>query len=208
MMDHTNEVLQSSEFVTAKPETVEFIFQLANPAVTSELDLVWALERYINFNKTNDSEIAMKVRPASNSIRFLTLSATDIATTSLLTLEEKLSVIECLPPKKDLTKMPTSLSSSCIKRNKGKFVSQCLKKMIDALNGVYKENPCRACEQNGFSTKGHSLWECTKSQSCTIIQKTDLKRIYDKYKHIQLISYDEDDLKTVYEIYKLNKFVA
>lgn len=63
--NNTSAVLTSSELLTASPTTLKLIFQLDKPTIHSEMELIWALERYINYHKNNDLEI----RPALNCIR-------------------------------------------------------------------------------------------------------------------------------------------
>lgn len=181
-----------------KPETVEFIFQLNNAVVSSELDFVWALERYISFNKEKDPDIVMKVRSALNSIRFLTLRPTDILRTSLLTAEEKDSVIESLPPNEDFSKMPANLSLNVNKRKFGRVLPYATKKKIISLAGLYTAEVCGFCVGRS-NDSNHALWYCP---IFNFSRKADVRQIYEKNTHVQLISYSAADLKTIYEIYK------
>lgn len=109
-VEKTTDILGTSEFLRASPETVEAIFKQENTSVDSEMDFVRALERYIEHHKESDPEITKKIRPALNCIRFLTLAPGDLARTKLLTPVEMRDVIICQTSKDDLFEMPLGFS--------------------------------------------------------------------------------------------------
>lgn len=110
LVEQTKDILESSEFLAAHPDTVKAIFEYKNASVESEMDFVRALEKYIEHHKKSDPEIVTKVRPALNFIRFLTLSPGDIANSTLLTPVEVRDLIVCQYGKDDLSKMPIGFS--------------------------------------------------------------------------------------------------
>uniref|UniRef100_A0A336L1T4 CSON002000 protein n=1 Tax=Culicoides sonorensis TaxID=179676 RepID=A0A336L1T4_CULSO len=137
----TSEVLISPEFLAADPLTIEVIFKLENPSINTELDFVYAIERYIEHNKDNaDKNVAEKVRPALIHIRFLTLNASDIAKTSLLTPQEIKRVISCLSSERDLSKMPPYLSVNTKRRS-----SNLKNEKVRLLFEVYNSKTCYRC---------------------------------------------------------------
>lgn len=160
------------------------------------MDFIWALERYINYNKEKDPVIGMKVRSALNCIRFLTLTSKDITNTSLLTLEEMRDVIGSLPPDGNLSKMPASLSLNCDKRSGRKVLQDSDMCMIRSLNDIYSAKICIRCLNIGHSG-GHTIWNCTYYGTIP-----DLKKTYEKYGHTFLLDYDRADLSSIYNIYK------
>lgn len=96
----------------ADTKTIEAIYNLNVLNISSEAELIDALEIYVNHHKTNDSNIAEKVRPAVSHIRFLTLDALRIAQTTLLNDSDIVSVIRCLASGEEVSKMPPFLSSN------------------------------------------------------------------------------------------------
>lgn len=165
-------------------------------SVASELDLVWALERYIKHNEDEDEEIEQKVRPALNYIRFLTLAPQDIARTTLLSPDEIKNVIESLPPNGELSKMPQSLSVVSTKR--AASVSDV--DMMKALHEVYSVKFCIRCSNAGT----HAVWNCPNLDAN---RRLALKNVYDEYQSTFLMEYERDDLKAVYDWYKSNNYV-
>lgn len=168
------------------------------------------LELYVNHNKSNDSEIAKKVRPAINCIRFLTLAPIHIARTSLLTQEEKLSVIESQPPEGDLSKMPASLSLNFDTRGSKMALPKLDLNKIRLLNDIYSSFFCNCCckKNNRFNGNcNHAVWNCSNSNFYAFHRKADLKQIYEKYNHTFLADYEAADVRTVYDIYNLNNYV-
>lgn len=113
---NTIHILHSPAFLKADPKTIEVIYNLNDLSIRSEAVLINALERYIGHNQQNDSDIAEKVRPAVNHIRFLTLDALRIGQTILLNAEDAVSVIRCFTSD-SATKMPIFLSSYREKRD-------------------------------------------------------------------------------------------
>ncbi|XP_063705121.1 BTB/POZ domain-containing protein 3-like [Culicoides brevitarsis] len=196
MTYQTDEVINSYEFLSASPETINMIFAQNKVCLKSELDFCWALERYIRQNKKTDPEIAAKVRPAINSIHFLQLAASDIEEIAFLTKEEKDAIVKCLPPSRDLKKMPENF---CKKKEK-RFV----KKRIDfirALNKVYRDDVCVNCKNLKLSCD-HPLWWCTKISSMSPIE-----RIFYKYNHGNVCDYASDDLEKLYKSCVLQKLI-
>lgn len=192
----TDEVLRSSEFLSAAPEIVNFIFGLSKCAISAELEFLWALERYVNFNSDTDPDIDEKVRPALQSIRFLTLSAVDISRTFLLTQTEKNAIIDSLPPKGIAAKMPAPFCKKYKERSLMKKID-----MILALKDLYVLGKCCACAKVRNKKHNHAFWSCpfTKNQK--------LVEIFVKYQHTNLIDYDLDDLENVYMIYRKNGYI-
>lgn len=182
--------------MSAEPKTLEIIFKLKALNIDSEVQLMVALERYIKHNQKEDREIVEKVRPALNRIRFLTLSPKLVSQTSLLDPEDVLTVIGCLPPDGDVSKMPSSLSINIKQRQLPVSDMQ----MVRNLSEVYSSKLCFLC-----GTNAHTIWDCSRALDQP--RRTILKNIFDKYKHVWLMEYNQDDLKTVYDIYKGAKWV-
>uniref|UniRef100_A0A336L038 CSON001965 protein n=1 Tax=Culicoides sonorensis TaxID=179676 RepID=A0A336L038_CULSO len=196
--DETLKVISCDQFLEAYPVTIETIYKSDSLTINSELDLIKALERYIDHNKDFDNEIQTKLRPAINQIRFLTLSSKEIAETSLLRPEEIISVIASLPPNQDFKKMPQSLS---LLVNKRISKSDGLK-MIRVLNPVFSKQICNSCR----TCMNHSLWSCSKALDQT--RRSTLQQIFEKYNHTLLSDYSRTDLETVYEIYRSAGYVT
>lgn len=158
------------------------------------MELVYALERYIKHNEPMDKKIAIKVRPALNHIRLLTLSPKLVSQITLLNPEDILTVIGCLPPEGDTSKMPPVLSSICTAR---------------AMNGEFKHMVRKLSEVNStklcFCGGRHGIWNC--SSYFDQARRTTLKGIYEKYNHVWLMDYDKTDLKTIYDMYKAAKYI-
>lgn len=189
--DHTNTLINSPEFLSAHPKTVETIFKLDQLNIDSELDLVRALELYIKANFEHDSHIAKKVRPALSNIRFLTLAAKDVAHTVLLSNLEIVNIISCLPPEEDVSKMPPGLSVNTRKRN---FTTMRLD-MIRLLHDKFTVTCCYRC-----CSFTHKIWACKYTFNAST--KSILKEMYDKYGHTFLLEYTEPDLQVIYTIFK------
>ncbi|XP_063708482.1 BTB/POZ domain-containing protein 2-like [Culicoides brevitarsis] len=189
--ENTVDVLNSPKFLDADPKTIEAIFKLDALKITSEKQLVDALERYIKHNVEDDPEIAQKVRPALCQIRFLTLTPVVVAETTLLDSDDALMVIGCLTPEGDVSKMPTWLSMNAKKRTKE---AQDMDK-IRKLSNVYFAKYCVYC---GTS---HASWNCS-SGYLDSTRRSTLKEIYEKYKHVFLIDYEKEDVESVFEIFK------
>lgn len=192
--DNTGEVINGQQFLEAQPETLKVIYELDTLEIESEVDLIKALERYIEHNQKNDSEIVGKVRPALNNIRFLTMKAKEVVRTSLLTPEEKVDVIHGLEPDVDLSKMPKDFSLNT--NNRSYLVPRT--KMIRSLSDVYSFTICNFCR------RCHALWNCNfffVVQSRVQSRKT-VSTIFNKYEHVSLKEYECADLETIYGIYK------
>lgn len=196
---NTVDVISSPKFLNAEPKTLETIFKLDALNIDSEMQLIVALERCIKHNEKGASDIEEKVRPALNCIRFLTLSPTLLSKTSLLDPENVLTVIGCLPPDGDASKMPTTLSISTKQRGKVGLDAD----KIRALSDLYSAKLCHKCYTVGNSSF-HAIWNCS-SVDATL--RTTLKNIYEKYKSTFLMNYDPDDLISVYDFYKTLKYV-
>lgn len=187
----------SDKFLSSGIMTIKQIFSLQVLKLKSEMDLVKALERYILANQEKCPEVAKSVRPAINLIRFLTLKTSEIVQTSLLTAEEIINVIACLPPQQDLSKMPQGLSVSKRKRH---FINQL--SMVMELNDIYSAKICPySC------TYQHALWDCPKIAVKNYNNKALLAEIFKKYNHTLLMEYNLQDLQTVYDIYKMWNFI-
>lgn len=191
------DVINSPKFLTTNPKTLEAIFKLDALNITSEMQLINALERYIKHNQEDDDDIGEKVRPALSHIRFLTLSPTLVSQTTLLDPEDVLKVIGCLPPDGEASKMPTFLSLN----NKKRGFSSLDMEMVRQLSEVYSSRLCFHC-----GTYAHKIWTCTAAMDPA--RRTALKNIYEKYNHVWLLEYDRDDLKAIYEMYKTSKWVS
>lgn len=141
-----------------------------------------------------------KVRPAVNCIRFLTLSVTDIVRTSLLTQEEKMSIVETVSSHDDLSKMPTDLSVLREKRETKVFVKESVKNMICCLNDIYTTKYCCYCKLKNWNYD-HAIWYCRYAET------EELENIYTKYNHNFLFEYEPADVKKIFEIFKANKYI-
>lgn len=191
------EILNSPNFFTAHPKTIKALYNLDTLKITSEALLVIALERYIDHNQAQDPDIAEKVRPALSHIRFLTLSAPQIAETTLLNAEDALQVVGCLPSSASLSKMPNFVSLNNQKRTLLRTEDELA--MIRKLSSVYSDKFCNYCV-NFNRISNHACWKCpniTPSEN-----GTKIFNIYQKYKHVWLLDYDLDDVKDVYEVYR------
>lgn len=182
-----------------QPKTIETIFALDSLTIDSELELIYALERYIKHNENDDPDIAQKIRPALNYIRFLTLSPKEIARTTLLTFEEIKQVIESFQPDGQLSKMPPFLS---VDTNDRAF-SVSYKTMIRDLHDVFTDKLCNLCLSNG-KTANHAIWGC---DSLNEVGRETLKGIYDEYEHTFLYDYKREHLKNLYDIYQILKII-
>lgn len=187
--EHTNTLINSAEFLSASPKTIDTIFKLDKLNIDSELELVRALEIYIKVNQETKPGIALKVRPALSSIRWLTLTAKDIAHTTLLSNNDIVNVIGSLPPEEDKSKMPPWLSLDTRRRN----MTTPKKRMARLLHDKFTVN-CFKC-----STFNHSIWVCKKVFPPS--RKQQLKKIYEKYGHTFLMEYNETDLNFIYTIF-------
>lgn len=119
----TLNLLNSSQFLEAQPSTVKEIIALNTANVAGEMCYVKALERYIAHHKDKDGNIEQKVRPALQSIRFLTLTPKDIVETSLLTAEEAKRIIICWSSDENMDRMPQGFfSGTQEKRHLATFV--------------------------------------------------------------------------------------
>lgn len=143
MNNKTDKVLRSSGFFSAKPNTVWDIFRLENLNIDSEMDLVFALEAYIKHHTTSDPQILSKVRPAIQSIRFMTLEAEDLAKASFLSAEEVRQIL--------LRQVPLNFSQSKIKRGKqGENKQETVRPLRGIINFndepqfIFNVNPPRA----------------------------------------------------------------
>lgn len=186
------DVLNNPDFLTAAPHIIEAIYALDKLYISSEVQLINALERYIVHNQTDDSNIVEKVRPALGHIRFLTLFENQIARTTLLNPEDSLALIGCLPSDTEVSDIPSFLSSNRQIRGNLRNVNDF--EMMWKLHPLYTDKRCTIC-----SSSYHPPWDCTGS---FYEVRTKLKDIYQKYKHVNLLDYNSDDLKVVYEIYK------
>ncbi|XP_063708571.1 uncharacterized protein LOC134837157 [Culicoides brevitarsis] len=189
-----NDLLSSSEFLKAAPETINSLFELDFPAVFSEIDFLWALERYIRHNDKTDSEIASKVRSALKQIRFLTLHENDIQATFLLTDEEKEALIKCLPDDANLSEMPEGFSVLCKKRQFRLYIVKADVQLFARMQEIHNRKTCSKCS----FANNHTLWECSKVAG----NKQQIKDIYEKYQHKDLTLYTHDDLEALYAAYK------
>ncbi|XP_063710051.1 uncharacterized protein LOC134838450 isoform X2 [Culicoides brevitarsis] len=187
-------VIISTEFLTANPESVNLIFQSEHLSINSEMELVWALQRYIDHNQERDPKIALKVRPALQIIRFLTLRENDIRQTSLLSDDEKKAIIECLKDSSldsdsNLAGMPDGFSISRSKR-----ISK-----IHILSKIFKGYSFRCinpCHYTSYSN--HSSWNCC---NLSVSVRNKIKEIFEKYEHTNIVLYSNDDLISLYEAY-------
>uniref|UniRef100_A0A336MQE6 CSON005403 protein n=1 Tax=Culicoides sonorensis TaxID=179676 RepID=A0A336MQE6_CULSO len=109
--ENIHEIFKCDDIFTVQPETINKIFQFYCRNVESDTYLINILQRYIMKNK-DVPEIEAKVRPALNSIRFLTLDEFYIKTTILLTDEEIQEVLDVICNRK--TELTCGLSE---KRN-------------------------------------------------------------------------------------------
>ncbi|XP_063698615.1 BTB/POZ domain-containing protein 6-B-like [Culicoides brevitarsis] len=174
----TSNILKSSEFLFVSPDIVNFIFKLKNKILDSELDLVYALERYIHVNMKFDTQIEEKVQPAINSIDFSALPTDEIVRTSLLTTEAKKDLIDG-NINNDLSKVVPSIS---------------IRKMARKVHAVYSENYCALCPIQ----RNHSPWDCYHNSEWA----EKILEIYEKYNHTFVMDYKFNDLKGIYELYR------
>lgn len=193
--DHTFDVINSQTFLRAEPKIVEAIYKLNALSITSELQLINALERYIDHNQALIRDIVEQVRPALGHIRFLTIAAPLVAQTTLLKSNDVVAVVGCLSSDAELCKMPTFLSSN----NKKRAFPDSAMKMVRKLNSWYFEKYCPACRS------AYAYWTCPSHSTTESAMK--LKNIYQKYKHVWLLDYSLDDLKAVYEVFKSLNYI-
>ncbi|XP_063705721.1 BTB/POZ domain-containing protein 9-like [Culicoides brevitarsis] len=192
-----SEILSTSEFLTSKPATVNFLYGFPCGAINSEMDFVWALERYVAFNKKNDEKIAEKIRPALQQIHFLTTSANDISHTALLSQEEKKMLIGSL----------SSKTTPSIKPFNSSRKNRCMKKRIDMiwpLKDLFVPNTCAYCKRKKVA-ENHSIWNCSQMGDES---RRLLSRVYVQYQHTNLIDYDLFDLMKIYNFFCEQKFIA
>uniref|UniRef100_A0A336MHY4 CSON001964 protein n=1 Tax=Culicoides sonorensis TaxID=179676 RepID=A0A336MHY4_CULSO len=195
--ENTFDVITSPKFMSAQPKTVETIFKSEILNINSEMDLIYALERYIQHNKEVDSGICDKMRPALNCIRFLTLVPKDITRTNLLTSDQVKDIIESIPPDGDLSKMPLMLSVNCNKRGKNIAVDNV--KMFRELSEVFWSKSCYACVSKGEAYSNHPVWMCSELNDDF---RENVTKIYLKYNHVWLMEYELSDVKTIYDLFK------
>lgn len=186
--EKTYKLINSPEFLSASPKTIETIFKLDTLNIDAELDLVRALEIYIKANQEAIPDIAKQVLPALRNIRWLTLPAKDIAHTLLLANHEIVNVIGCLPPEEDRSKMPPSFSVNTRKRN----MSTPKMRMARQLHDKFTIH-CFQCQ-----TFNHAIWAC---KSIQLSRRHQLKSVYDKYKHTFMVEYNESDLQAIHDIF-------
>ncbi|XP_063705403.1 kelch repeat and BTB domain-containing protein 8-like [Culicoides brevitarsis] len=110
-------ILERQKFLEASPEIVVDLFQKQESLnVGSDKEFVVALEHYIAHNKALDPDIAAKIRPAIQSISFLTLTPDVIRATTLLTDTEKAEILAKKESKQDSFPMPEGFSKCIVSR--------------------------------------------------------------------------------------------
>lgn len=125
---HTRDILASESFCNAKPETVVKIFEQPELCISSELDLLVALECYAGVNNAlpehvggNRDRFCDLVQPALCHIRFYTLTPHQLlkctAAKTLLSKEEFLGVIANLVTIENIIyEYPKDFSHSVVNR--------------------------------------------------------------------------------------------
>lgn len=188
------------------------------------MDFVSALERYVTHHKKEtDPDIAQKVRPALNCIRFLTLKSGDIAKTSLLTSDEMRNVLIARSSNENtlenMRQMPVGFSVSKVDR--GELWRKIQQEKIEAekrkehesriasLKNLYKAGYCHAC--NLSASRGrpyhydfHNFYNCPSVSST---RDPELYYIYQKYKHFDLAKYSHEDVQAVYDYVKKHGWI-
>ncbi|XP_063710053.1 BTB/POZ domain-containing protein 1-like [Culicoides brevitarsis] len=195
--ENTLEILADESFLNAEISTVETLFKQDSLQIESEMDLVKALERYIEHTEDRTG-IIEKLRPAVNSIRFLTLSFEQLAEVvsryPILSSDEVLNVMSCLLPDKNCSKMPKGLSVS--RQIRHNSVDCC--QMARLLSNVYSSKFCPHCLPIERPAN-HPIWLCPRFSNFS--KKIFVKNTYLKYGHAALMEYSYNDLKKIYQLY-------
>ncbi|XP_063700704.1 uncharacterized protein LOC134831007 [Culicoides brevitarsis] len=106
-------ILERPKFLTASPDFVVELYQTQKfTSVQTEKEILVALERYVTHNLARDPNIMAKIRPAIQSIAFLTLKIEDVQKTILLTAHEKAGILMNLRANKDF--MPEGFSKRSV----------------------------------------------------------------------------------------------
>lgn len=121
--------------------------------------------------------------------------------TTLLTTVEIDNVLECLPPKTDISKLPPGFSFEHNKRG----LSPSSMDIVRVLTDHFSSKSCIHCVNYG-EVSNHPIWTCP-SVSLRKSQRAALKEIYKKYHHVPLTEYDLSDLKIIYDLFKQKNII-
>lgn len=156
-----------------------------------------ALESYLEHQKEFDLEILTKVLPALNSIRFLTLSPTDIANSTLLTPLEIQNVLHY--QSSELNGTLFGLSQNRHERRASPTDTEM--KMMRALNKIYSSQICAFCAYKKWGDGKHAIWNCGVFQKSSL--RRNLEDTFEKYNHTRLLDYTVEDFQTIYNFYSV-----
>lgn len=113
-------IINSRQFLTASPETVNAIFRLKSLRRIGERDLCVALHNWLKAQRGNLNENLEAIKPAIEAIRFLTLKSSDapmINHLNFLTQDQKDGVVQLLQnPEMSCSTYPETFSRNQVKR--------------------------------------------------------------------------------------------
>lgn len=152
MIEQTDKILKSPEFLKVKPIVLNRLFRYPMLNIQSEKELIVALEKYFltNFKKDEKNFNINLIDPAIGAIRYLTLEAKDIDATILLTDEEKKLLKGALNDPSNMKDVPRYLTTNNYRRFYSKITSY-PKHIVDEM--IYKAytKQCWACKQDHIS---------------------------------------------------------
>ncbi|XP_063700002.1 BTB/POZ domain-containing protein 1-like isoform X1 [Culicoides brevitarsis] len=173
-------ILKSADFLFVTPDFVNTIFRLERNKSISEVDLVYALERYIRVNEKTDINIMEKLQASINAINFRDLSSQEIKRTFLLTPEAKKTFMDG---------METEISFEV---------------MIRALDDFDLKHICAKCALN--DPFGHSFPQRCRHSSAE--WRHVHQRMFIKYKNRDLPEFSFEDVKCLYDLYKKEGLIS
>uniref|UniRef100_A0A336KT88 CSON014050 protein n=1 Tax=Culicoides sonorensis TaxID=179676 RepID=A0A336KT88_CULSO len=144
-------IFKNDDFLNLKPNFINSLF-LLNQISASEQNLLNALEKYV---ETNGNDKIKCLRPAIESIRFLSLPSERMNNSILLNQDEK-AMIEGKP-----AKCLTHFSKSKVGRDVIPFISLFSAKTQNELTTKIIGTPGQKCWV--CSTDGHSLYNCSEA---------------------------------------------
>lgn len=152
MIEQTDKILKSPEFLKVKPIVLNRLFRYPMLNIQSEKELIVALEKYFltNFKKDEKNFNINLIDPAIGAIRYLTLEAKDIDATILLTDEEKKLLKGALNDPSNMKDVPRYLTTNNYRRFYSKVTSY-PKHIFDEM--IYKAytKHCWACKEDHIS---------------------------------------------------------
>ena len=187
--------MYSEPFLRASLNTIECILHLNEISCTSEVTMLQALQRYMKINKFTLKSLDNELHLALKGIRFLNLTADEIAHSTLLTGDEARLLISCLSKYSDASKIPTKFSIS--RENRAK---QQVPEFRRELNALYMDNFCYYCIKNKNATFDHSIVHCP---SWANPMKSKLIKVYNKYRHCELHEYETDDIHVIFGVFNV-----